>query len=508
MIIDMYLNKQSLHLIQASSLEIPKESIFDLPEKVLQFGTGVLLRGLPDYFIDQANKKSVFNGRIVAVKSTTKDLSDNFQKQDGLYTILVKGIEHGKNINKKIINASISRVLSAHENWNEVLFFATSPDFKIVISNTTEIGIVLLKESIFSNPPISFPAKLLAVLWNRYQTFGNDAEKGLVIIPTELVSENGFLLKSILNELAIFNQLSDDFIHWMNESNDFCNSLVDRIVPGKLSDEKNKQEESLLGYQDNLMILCEPYSLWAIESINKKTIETLSFALTDPTVKIVPDINLFKELKLRFLNGTHSFSCALALCCGFKTVKEAMQVDYFRQFVKKLMFEEIKPLMVSDLIDAEMAQTFAEQVLDRFSNDSIEHLWINISMQYSSKMAIRNIPLFLKNKALQRELPEAMVLGFAAYLLFMKSEFENDGTYQTIIANKKYLIQDEKAGLLYQYWNGKNTFEALKSILEDESLWGSDLNLIDGFCEKLNCVIIDLMESPEKTIRTILSKNI
>ncbi len=503
----MQLNSQSLTFINAPGIELPQEAILSLPEKVLQFGTGVLLRGLPDFFIDQANKKAVFNGRVVVIKSTAKENIDIFSKQDGLYTILVRGIEDGKQVNKTIINAAISRVLTANENWNEILLFAANADLKIIISNTTEVGICLLKESIFLNPPNSFPAKLLAVLWNRYKHFEGDIEMGLVIIPTELVSENGKLLKSILNELALFNQLDIEFIKWMNEANDFCNSLVDRIVPGKLTADKKLVEESLLGYQDDLMILCEPYSLWAIESSKRKTIETLSFAISNPTVKVVADINSYKELKLRLLNGTHSFACALAIFCGFGTVKEAMQADYFRQFVKELMFEEIKPLVVSEKLDEHSVQVFAEQVIDRFSNDSIEHQWINISMQYSSKMAIRNVPLFLKNKDSHRDLPKCMMLGFAAYLLFMKTEKNTDGLYYRSIGNKTYQVNDEKAELLYHYWFGKNTFDAVNTILCDTVIWGNNLNDINGFSEKLVAMIENLDQGAEKIVRSLFEKN-
>jgi tagaturonate reductase len=479
------------------------EAIFNLPEKVLQFGTGVLLRALPDYYIDQANKNAVFNGRVVVVKSTTKENADVFSIQDGLYTVLIKGIEAGEIVNRKIINAAISRVLTANRQWKEILVFATSNDLKIVLSNTTEVGISLVKESIFMNPPSSFPAKLLAVLFTRYQHFEGNKEKGLVIIPTELVSENGKLLKSILNELAIFNQLEVDFIKWLNEANDFCNSLVDRIVPGKLATEKGLIEESLLGYQDDLMILCEPYSLWAIESTNEKTIDTLSFAISNPTVKVVSNINSFKELKLRLLNGTHSFSCALAILCGYDTVKKAMQEDHFRQFVKRLMLEEIKPLVISDEIDEQDVQVFANQVIDRFSNEFIEHKWINISMQYTFKMAIRNVPLLLKNSELKRITPNCMMIGFAAYLLFMKTERNKEGFYQKSVGDQFYQLNDDKAELLYGYWNGKNTFDAVNAILSDTSIWGANLTKIKGFCEGLVVMIEKLKQGAENTVRSI-----
>ena len=99
---NMQLSKAGLGKIAASEgLSIPGSKLLELPEKVLQFGTGVLLRGLPDYFIDKANKQGIFNGRIVIVKSTSKGGTDAFEKQDGLYTLCVKGIEEWKNSGRK-----------------------------------------------------------------------------------------------------------------------------------------------------------------------------------------------------------------------------------------------------------------------------------------------------------------------------------------------------------------------------------------------------------------------
>ena len=229
----MLLSKSNLKNIQSAEIIVPDEAIFNLPEKVLQFGTGVLLRGLPDYFIDKANRQGVFNGRIVVVKSTSTGSASEFDNQDSLYTLCVKGIENGQKVEENIISSAISRVLSANEHWDEILKCAQNPEMKIVISNTTEVGIQLVKESIDANPPESFPAKLLAFLFERYQAFNGSEESGMVIVPTELIVGNGDKLKAILLDLARFNQLNEAFINWLENNNSFCNSLVDRIVPGK-----------------------------------------------------------------------------------------------------------------------------------------------------------------------------------------------------------------------------------------------------------------------------------
>jgi tagaturonate reductase len=331
----------------------------------------------------------------------------------------------------------------------------------------------------------------------------------MVIIPTELISENGALLKKIVLELATFNELDQLFINWLNDSNDFCNSLVDRIVPGKLSEPEKSIEENKLGYTDSLMIMCEPYCLWAIETKSERTRSILSFASVNSGIKIASNINQFKELKLRLLNGTHSFSCALALYCGFDTVREAMRVDYFRKYVASVMLHEIKPLIVSKSIETATAQEFAEQVIDRFRNNSIEHKWINISMQYTSKMAMRTVPLMVKHFSDYQTAPKLMILGFAAYLLLMDTTTKPDHLYYIKVGEKEYPMVDDKAALLHKYWQSGDLQNVLPLILKDASLWGLDLNAIPGFTNQIIQAINDLRIKGAKSIlQNLLSENL
>ena len=123
----MILSRNILKNIK-QDIEVPSEEIFGLPEKVLQFGTGVLLRALPDYYIDKANKKGIFNGRVVIVKSTSNGDTKDFDQQDGLYTICEKGIENGNVVDRQMINASVSRVVNANSQWNEILACADSKE--------------------------------------------------------------------------------------------------------------------------------------------------------------------------------------------------------------------------------------------------------------------------------------------------------------------------------------------------------------------------------------------
>jgi tagaturonate reductase len=480
----MQLSKKTIKDIKAQpGLVIPGESLFSLPEKVLQFGTGVLLRGLPDYFIDKANRNGIFNGRIVVVKSTSQGSADAFDQQDGLYTLCVRGIDNGITTDETIINSSISRVLAAKEDWATILKCAHDPQMTIIISNTTEVGIVLTDDDIKLSPPQSFPGKLLAFLYERYKAFNGSADKGMVIVPTELIVDNGNKLRSIVLELAAKNKLEEEFIQWLQSSNHFCNSLVDRIVPGKLSSADKKTTEEKLGYTDELMIMAETFRLWAIESADPKVNEVLSFSKADEGVVITPDIEKFRELKLRLLNGTHTFSCGLAFLGGFSTVKEAMKNETFSLYVRKLMMQEIAAALGNDNgITNNESNAFAGKVMDRFRNPFLDHQWLSITMNYTSKMKMRNIPLLLRHYSHTDEVPANMALGFAAYLLFMRCKAGADGRHYGQNNGSDYLVQDDMAASFAERsLADMNTF--VNGILADKNLWGTDISRLKGFAD-------------------------
>lgn len=459
-------------------LDLPKSEIFDLPEKVLQFGTGVLLRGLCDYFIDKANKKGIFNGRVVVVKSTNSGGADDFNEQDGLYTHSVKGIENGQPIEEYILNASISRTLSARSQWHEILHCAKNPEMQIIISNTTEVGIALIEgDKVTNNPPSSFPVKLLAFLHERWKHFNGSAESGMVIIPTELLVNNGDVLKGIVLEQAQRNALEPEFIDWIKTHNRFCNSLVDRIVPGKPDKEMTDELQKKLGYEDNLMVLSEVYRLWAIQG-DEHVRNILSFAQVDSGVIIERDIEIYRELKLRMLNGTHSLQCGMSYLLGFRLVKDVMANGYLSRIITNLMLGEIA-LAIPYKIDSKTRDRFGRMVLDRFRNPFLNHKLLDISVQYTTKMKMRNIPILLQYYKEFGKPPELFAMGFAAYLQFMKGEREVNGTYYGESNGEYYPINCNFAPYFYEQWQNFD----LDKVLANRSLWGEDLTQLEGFAE-------------------------
>ena len=491
----MLLSKENIKSISRHSGDTAfREDLFSLPEKVLQFGTGVLLRGLPDYFIDKANKRGIFNGRIVVIKSTAAGGVDAFDKQDGLYTICVRGIEGETKTEENIINASISRVLSAKTQWDEILKCAGNPEMQVVISNTTEVGITLADDNIHASPPESFPGKLLAFLYRRYQIFDGAENRGMVIVPTELIIDNGKKLKNILLELSTQHQLDKTFVDWLSNHNYFCNSLVDRIVPGKLAREQQQIMENQVGYQDELMIMSEAYRLWAIETNEPIVSNIITFSQADPGIVIADDINIFRELKLRLLNGSHTFSCGLAHLCGFNTVKEAMDNKFFLGYITGLMHQEISPTLVSSQITPEMARDFANKVIDRYRNPDIEHQWLSISAQYTSKMRMRNVPVIQKYYKRFGTTPELMTLGFAAFLLFLKGDKQADGKFYGTANKKSYPINDDNVATVADKWDQLETGVFVKEVLADKNLWEFDLSKLPGFVETLAAMIHSLQQ--------------
>ncbi len=477
----MQLSKNNIEKIAPQkNLAIPGKKLFELPEKVLQFGTGVLLRALPDYFIDKANKQGIFNGRVVVVKSTDGN-SAAFDKQDGLYTVCVRGIENGVTIEENIINASVSRVLSSKTDWQHILKCAHDPEMKIIISNTTEVGIQLVEDDINAAPPVSFPGKLLSFLFERFKAFTGSKDSGMVIVPTELITDNGKKLESIVLELAHRNNLDYKFFEWLENHNVFCNSLVDRIVPGKPNATEVRKIETTLGYEDEIMTISEVFRLWAIEG-DEKVKEVLSFHKVDEGVVIVPDISLFKELKLRLLNGTHTFNCGLAFLSGFTITREAVGDPVYGRYTKALMHNEIAKAIPYE-IDENVKKEFANRVFERFCNPFIEHQWQSITVQYTSKMKMRNIPLLQRHYELNDSPPIHMATGFAGFLLYMKVVKKEDGKYYGNRNGQFYEIKDDSAEYFREVWSNNGADRVAEIVMQNEELWGTDLTKLPGFLQ-------------------------
>lgn len=221
------------------------------------------------------------------------------------------------------------------------------------------------------------------------------------------------------------------------------------------------------------MIMSEPYALWAIETDNETVRKKLSFYQTDSGVVLAPDINVFRELKLRLLNGTHTLSCGLAALAGFETVKDAMEDAAMESCISAVMKHEIVPAITDVAIREDVALRFAGSVLDRFRNPYIEHRWLSITIQYTSKMKMRVIPVLQRHYQRYEEVPALMALGFAAYLLFMRDSN----------------VTDDHAGYFKEQWQRLEPAVLVQTVLKDAALWGTDLTALTGFAHAVTVML-------------------
>ena len=476
-------------------VESRHQHTFDLPVKVLQFGTGVLLRGLCDFLIDAANKQHIFNGRIVVVKSTSGS-ADDFAAQDNLYTVCVRGVEDGQIKDEASTITAIGRVLSAQDNWQAVLQTARNPHLEVIVSNTTEVGIQYVEESIFQDCPSSFPAKLTALLYERFRTFGGKKDRGLVVIPTELITDNGLKLRECVEKIATHNELGKLFFKWLKFHVKFCNSLVDRIVPGKPSPEVQAELEARLGYEDTLLTVAEPYLLWAIEG-DERVKKILSFAAIHPNVIIDEDISYYRERKLRILNGSHSAAAPLGYLSGFDITFQCMNDPAMAAFYEGIIYEEILPTLPFEEEKDEL-KIFADAILGRYRNPFIQQKLIGITLQQTSKMNARNVATIGRYYQKFGKVPQRFALAFAAYLFFMKAVTEQDGQYFGQRGGQPYLINDQAAAYFYEQWQGidaTNVADMVQKVLANCQLWDTDLTQLPGFAETTTDYLRGILET-------------
>lgn len=310
------------------------------PEKVLQFGTGNFLRAFLDYHIHVMNKKNLFNGQIVVVQSTTSGTVDALNDQQGLYTLYLQGMKENKPVSEHEVIRSISRGLNIQNDYDSYLELAHNPELRFIFSNTTEAGIQFNGEDhLKDRPQKSFPGKLTAFLYARYRVFEGDKNKGFIIFPCELIENNGVELKRIVLKFASAWNLEREFIEWIKVANTFCNTLVDRIVPGYPKDsieEKTKE----LGYIDKLVVVGEQFELFVIEGPDFVK-EEFPADQAGLNVHVVQDLTSYREKKVRILNGAHTAMTPVAYLYGLNTVSEAVTIENTKEFIEKVIYEEI-----------------------------------------------------------------------------------------------------------------------------------------------------------------------
>ena len=346
----------------------------NLPETILQFGSGRFLRAFADSFIHQGNEQGQKVGRVVVVQSTGDARATGLNEQGGKYHIVVRGYENGAVVDRVEVCASISRALHAGTEWDEVLTVATSPELKTILSNTTEAGFARdANDSADDVVPKSFPAKLLRVLRARWQA----KQPGVTIVPCELIEGNAGILKALLAQIATEWAMPAEFLSYATEECVWLHTLVDRIVTG------TPKDHPLLA-TDPMVIVAEPFALFALEDHPRS-----QFLLQQPAIVRTNDVLPFFLRKVRILNAAHTALLIRAVPRGFAIVRDAIDDPELNAWLRKLLFEEIVPT-----IDARVdrARWFAEQTLDRFRNPFIDHKFADIALHHPSKIQVRLVP--------------------------------------------------------------------------------------------------------------------
>jgi len=456
------------------------------PIKVLQYGEGNFLRGFVDEMIDIANEKGVFDGNILVVKPISFGNLEAFQRQDNQYTLLLRGMENGEKEERVRCITSIGDAVDCIEDYESYEKYYTLDTLRFIVSNTTEAGIVFDETDVYeAKPPKTYPGKLTKLLHKRYEHYKGDSSKGLIIIPCELIENNGPALKKCVLQYSELWGLGEAFTHWIEDSCIFCSTLVDRIVTGYPRDEVQSLYEQL-GYEDALLDTGELFALWVIES-EKPINEELPLDQAGLPVIFTDNQKPYRERKVRILNGAHTSFVLASYLAGNDTVGESMSDAEIREFMKQTIFDEIIPTLTlpkQELLD------FAHAVIERFENPFIRHALLSISLNSVSKWKARCLPSFKEYVQQYDKLPEHLTFSLAALLLFYKSNEKRNGVLIGKRGSDEYSIQDDEAVLeFFAAHSELPTREYVEKFLSNTKFLGEDLTIYNGLVDKISTYI-------------------
>ena len=451
------------------------------PERVLQFGEGNFLRAFTDYWVDMANEQARLHGQCVLVQPIAQGLTQLINRQEGLYTLYLRGRQNGEKVDAKRVISSVSRCLNPYEkqDYDAMMDVAAGEALEYIVSNTTEAGIVYDPSCRLEDcPPASFPAKLTQVLLHRWRA----GRPGVVVLSCELIDNNGKELLRCVNQYLKQWGLKEGFARWVNGDCTFCSTLVDRIVPGRIRDaaEAARLEEEN-GYRDALIDVGEVFGVWNIEG-PEWLAEKLPFRAAGLNCPVVPDVTPYKKRKVRILNGAHTGFVLGAYLAGYDIVRDCMQDDVILGFMNRMLHEEVIPTLPLDRQDLE---AFAAAVQDRFNNPFINHELMSITLNSTSKWRARNMPSLLEYAQTAGKLPPCLAMSFAAYIAFYSSDIQAL-TEQGLVCRRpkgnEYTVSDDRWVLEFYYSRRGVSDETLvHDVMTNEKMWGQDLTLVPGF---------------------------
>jgi tagaturonate reductase len=414
---------------QSANIQLPTAKMFGTPETILQIGSGAFLRGFVEDFVQLANIAGGPVGRVVSVQRKSDHRSAAFLRQDGLYTLILRGLENGGPAERKRIIASISRSLSADTEWKKVIAMAVRPSTRVIVSNVTESGFALgASETPADHPPLSFPGKLTQLLRERWQSSGgHDAD--VAIVPCELVENNGSMLRKLIDEQAQAWNLPAAFSDWLRSSVHFANTLVDRIVVGPPPPGKLEAEWQALGYRDDLIVCAEPFALFALEA-DEFVRQHFPNIEASPGIRFVDDLTPYRVRKVRILNGSHTILAAIGRLLGLRTVREAIDDHQLGKLVENTIFQEMIP--AAELGEEVESRRYAREVQARFRNSFIEHSLVSICSNCSTKVGTRLFPAIRSYMEQRRVVPRRLLFGVAAVMILLRESDAEDAHLEFI----------------------------------------------------------------------------
>ncbi len=474
------------------------------PVRVLQFGEGNFLRAFVDYMIDIANEQGKFDGDIVLVKPIEFGSLERFHAQECQYTVQLRGIVDGEPRRINRIVTSVADAVDAYGEYEKYAGFAKLDTLRYIVSNTTEAGIVYDESDRFEfAPPKTYPGKLTKFLYERYKHFNGAADKGIVMLPVELIDDNGIHLKECVLKLAALWKLEDGFTAWLNDACVFTSTLVDRIVTGYPRDEARELCEEF-GYQDDLIVTGEPFALWVIESAKDISGE---FPLPNAGLPVIFTDNQkpYKQRKVRILNGAHTSFVLASYLCGNDIVLESMQDETIFDFMKATIFDEVIPTLTLPKRDL---QDFAEAVITRFNNPYVKHALLSISLNSVSKWKARCMPSFLAYIEQEGKLPQHLTFSLAALMAFYTGTEIRDKALIGHRDGAEYQIMDDAFVLEFFAANSTKPVEAYThAVLSNTAFWGQDLSALPGVEDAVTSYLQEIRDNGmRKTMESLFGK--
>lgn len=462
------------------------------PIRVVQFGEGNFLRGFVDYMIDIANESGKFDGDIVLIKPIEFGSLDMFHEQDCQYTVSLRGIVDGEaKVQNRVVTA-VADAVDTYQEYEKYMDLAKIDTLRFVVSNTTEAGIVFDDtDKMELEPPKTFPGKLTKFLYERYQFFHGAEDKGLVMLPVELIDDNGIMLKKCVLQFIELWGLEDDFKAWVENACIFTSTLVDRIITGYPRDEVESIWQSL-GYEDRILVTGEPFALWVIESGKDISKE---FPLPDAGLPVIFTDNQkpYKQRKVRILNGAHTSFVLASYLAGNDIVLESMQDEDVKNFMMKTIFDEVIPTLT---LPKEELEEFANAVITRFNNPYVKHALLSISLNSVSKWRARCLPSFLGYVEKYGRLPVHLTFSIAALMAFYTGSEIRDKALIGHRNGQEYNIMDDMAVLeFFRDYSGKDTKIFVDAYLSNENFHGQDLTKVEGLSDAVASYLDDIKEN-------------